>query len=105
MKYVNTMIRPTQILCRDTLYVLKIVVRLRVGGTGRFRFTGYLGLPATPSIVLLQNYSSHAPKQCQCGAVTPTFEYRTDIVIPAAGFWREVVVEKPHITGDHQDHA
>jgi hypothetical protein len=105
MKYVNTMVQPTQILCRDILYVLKIIVRLRVGGTGWSIFTGYLGLPVTPSTVLLQNYSNHAPKQCQCGAVTPTFEYRTDTVVVAAEFWREVVVEKPHISGDHRDYA
>ena len=59
MTYVGKMIRRTQTLApcaREMRYALKIVVRLRLLRTGRSRFTEYLGLLATPSIVLLQNY-------------------------------------------------
>jgi hypothetical protein len=42
-----------------------------------------------------------APKQR--GEVTLTFEYGGEMVVTATGFWREVWVEKSHITDDDYD--
>jgi hypothetical protein len=36
---------------------------------------------------------------------TRTFEYRCYVAITCARLWREVVVEEPEITEEHNDHA
>ena len=101
--YVDKRVLPTQGLHWAIPYVLKLTMIRPETKVVKRGLTEHPGLPAIPSSGPLSDWSAGSANAALL--LNRAFECRSGEVVVLAGFGREAVVEKSHITDDQYNYA